>query len=325
MATHLPDSTTVSATDATYLDATASSIINALTIDLEDDFHLQAFKKQLERSQWDEWELRIRGNTRRLLKILARKEVRATFFVQGWIAERCPRLVEEIHTAGHEIGSHGYWNHLVYGQIPSHFRQEAALAKKTLEEITGTPVLAFRAPHFSINDNCLWAIQILAEEGYEIDSSILPIYRNRYGIPGALHEIHRIETISRPVWEVPPTICRVHGWDVPVGDGGYFRIHPLWKTLRSLRQINMADLRPFIFHIRPWEIDPEAPQAPGISTSSHLRYRLHLHKTSPLFERLLSEFRFAPLGEIIDHITDNQTEVPNVPLDLTCWCSKPKK
>lgn len=292
-------------------------IVNAFTVDVEDYFQVSAFEGRIARSEWSKWELRVEDNTQRLLDILAENNVRATFFILGWIAERCPRLVEKIHAAKHEIGSHGYWHRLIYGQTPVEFRQDIARARQILYDITGEKIRAFRAPSFSITQESLWALQILTEEGYEIDSSIFPIRHDRYGIPGALREIHRIETNSGSLWEVPPSVCRVSGLDVPIGGGGYFRLYPLWWTIRRLRNINISEARPFVFYVHPWEIDPNQPKISGVSKTSKFRHRVNLSKTSTRIERLLAEFRFAPLGEVLEENSRQKKDVPTVSLDFT--------
>ena len=199
-----------------------------------------------------------------------------------------------------KLGPHGYWHRLIYSQTPEEFRQDVARARRLLNEITGEPVRAFRAPSFSITHESLWAPRILAEEGYEIDSSIFPVLHDRYGMPGALKEIHRIETESGMLWEIPPTVHRVGGWDMPVGGGGYFRLYPLWWTRRCLHQINKVASRPFVFYVHPWEIDPAQPRVSGVSMASRFRHRVNLKKTASRLEQLLSEFCFAPLGEVLD-------------------------
>jgi predicted deacetylase len=172
-----------------------------------------------------------------MLRLLDRYEVRATFFVLGWVANRFPQLIKEIHREGHEIASHGYWHRLVYQQTPDDFRSDLRRSREVLEQLTGTAVVAYRAPSFSITERSRWALQILVEEGFTIDSSIFPVRHDRYGIPGAERHIHEIHTSAGTLWEFPPSVTRIAGCNVPVG-GGYFRLYPWHLTRHCLRRIN---------------------------------------------------------------------------------------
>ncbi len=158
-------------------------IINAFTVDVEDYYQVSAFEKHIRRDHWDRWESRVEANTHRILRLLERHGVKATFFVLGWVAERHPRLVREIHSCGHEVGSHGYWHRLVYELSPAEFREDLRRSRRRLEDAVGARVTAHRAASFSITSRSLWALEILVEEGFSVDSSIFPIHHDRYGIP----------------------------------------------------------------------------------------------------------------------------------------------
>ena len=155
------------------------SLINAFTVDVEDYFQVSAFEKYVARSQWDQYASRVVDNTRRLLRLLNRHDVQATFFVLGWVADRYPDLVREIHRSGHEIGSHSYWHRLVYDLSPEEFRDDLRRSRDVLEDLIGVPVTAYRAPSFSITKRSLWALDILIEEGFCVDSSVFPIHHDR--------------------------------------------------------------------------------------------------------------------------------------------------
>jgi len=174
--------------------ANDGAVLNALTIDVEDYFHVSGFEHCVSRSQWDDFPLRVSENTHRLLDLLAAAGVRGTFFVLGWVAERRPDLVKDIRAAGHEIGSHGYWHRLIYEQTPDEFRADLRRGRNLLQDILGEAVTAYRAPSFSITRRSLWALDVLVEEGFLLDSSIYPTRHDRYGIPGAPlgpHRVHR--------------------------------------------------------------------------------------------------------------------------------------
>jgi polysaccharide deacetylase family protein (PEP-CTERM system associated) len=271
------------------------SHLNAFTVDVEDYFQVSAFEAQVNRSDWDRYHRRVEANTHRILALLERRRVKATFFVLGWVADRCGRLVREIHQRGHKIGSHGYWHRLIYQQSPDEFRQDLRRSKDVLEQVTGERVTAFRAPSFSITKRSRWALDVLVEEGFRLDSSIFPAYHYRYGIPGAEPGVHPISTSAGTLWEFPPSVARVARLNIPVSGGGYFRLYPLAMTLRLLSMVNRRHMRPFVFYVHPWELDPEQPRVAGSSWLSTAKHRLNLAATESRLDTLLEVFRFGPL------------------------------
>ncbi|MEN6450801.1 MAG: XrtA system polysaccharide deacetylase [Thermoguttaceae bacterium] len=282
-----------------------AEIVNALTVDVEDYFQVSAFEPCIRRSQWGEYESRVVRNTHRILELLDRHAAGATFFVLGWQARRTPQLVREIQACGHAIGSHGYWHRLIYRQSPEEFRKDLRQSRGVLQDITGQPVTAYRAPSFSITEESLWALPILAEEGFQIDSSVFPIHHDRYGIPGAPHGLHRIVTEAGALWEFPPPVARIAGLSVPVGGGGYFRLYPLAWTTYCLRRINRRDAQPFLFYLHPWELDPEQPRIRVRSPLSRFRHYVHLATTEAKLVEVLRAFRFAGLHDVIERTRDS--------------------
>jgi polysaccharide deacetylase family protein (PEP-CTERM system associated) len=277
-----------------------SEPLNAFTVDVEDYFHVSAFENRVSRDDWDRYASRVVPNTHRLLALLDAQNVKATFFVLGWVASRHPQLVRDIHAAGHEIACHGFWHRLIYRQTPAEFRGDLRAARDAICAPIGRPVTAFRAPSFSITRQSTWALDVLAEEGFTIDSSIFPVRHDRYGIPGAPAGIHRIVTAAADLWEFPPSVVRLAGLNVPVSGGGYFRLYPLPVTLGMLRRINRRLRRPFMFYVHPWEIDPQQPRIEGGSRVSRTRHYLNLRSTEKKLGQLLRKFRFGPLGDAID-------------------------
>lgn len=280
-------------------------INNAFTVDVEDYYHVSGFDEIVDRQHWSQYESRVVNSTRRLIRILAEHDVCATFFVLGWVAERHPELVREIQDGGHEIGSHSYWHRLIYQLTPEEFREDLLHSCKIIEEITGERVTSFRAPSFSITKDSMWALDILAEEGISLDSSIFPVHHDRYGVPGAERFANQIDTPAGSLWEVPPSVCRLGKWNVPVGGGGYFRLYPLPVTNRMLSTINRRHGQPFVFYIHPWEIDPDQPRLPVSSRSSRFRHYTNLASTEGKLHRLLSQFSFGPLSSIVPAPMEN--------------------
>jgi polysaccharide deacetylase family protein (PEP-CTERM system associated) len=274
-------------------------ILNAMTVDVEDYYHVSAFERSIDRNRWHEYDSRVVRNTHKILDILDQHQTHATFFVLGWIAERWPELVREIHRRGHEIGSHSYWHRLIYSQTPEEFRNDLRRSRDLLQDAIGAPVRAHRAPSFSITQNSLWAFDILSEEGFVIDSSVFPIHHDRYGIPNARPDIHQIQTPSGELWEFPMSVTRFAKMNFPVGGGGYFRLYPVQWTIHMLSRINREEHRSFLCYIHPWELDPEQPRLKAGSWLSRRRHYVHLSSTASKLEILLKTFRFGPLGSFL--------------------------
>jgi polysaccharide deacetylase family protein (PEP-CTERM system associated) len=274
-------------------------LLNAFTVDVEDYYQVSAFEKHVPRDQWDQWESRVVANTRRILALLDRRQVKGTFFVLGWVAQRHPRLVREIQAQGHEIGSHGYWHRLIYEHSPGDFRDDLRRSRDVLEDVAGVPVTAHRAASFSITARSLWALEILVEEGFSVDSSIFPIHHDRYGIPDAEPRLHRLATPAGPLWEFPPSVARIAHMNLPVSGGGYFRLYPLFWTRYCLGRINRRGRQPFIFYIHPWEIDPDQPRVAGPSRLTRFRHYVSLGQTERKLDRLLARFRFGRVSDVV--------------------------
>ena len=268
------------------------SVANALTVDVEDYFHVAALAPNIHRDSWTSREPRVVGNTQRLLAIFEQFNVRGTFFVLGWVAERYPQLVRDIAARGHEIACHGFSHRLVYEQSPEEFRDETLRSKNLLEDITGSAVLGYRAASYSIVRKSLWALDTLVELGFVYDSSIFPVRHDRYGIPDAERSPHRLSTPGgKVIVEWPLSTARILGFKLPVSGGGYFRLLPYWLTRWGLNSINRREARPFIFYLHPWEIDPEQPRV-SAGWLSRFRHYTNLDKSEDRLQALLREFRF---------------------------------
>ena len=268
------------------------SIPNALTVDVEDYFHVSALAKSVHPDSWASRESRVERNTHRLLDLFEQVDVRATFFVLGWVAERHRQLVRDIADRGHEVACHGYSHRLVYDQSPEEFREETLRSKRLLEDVIGSSVLGYRAASYSIVRRSLWALDTLAELGFSYDSSIFPVRHDRYGIPDAERAPHRLQTPGgHSIVEWPLSTARVAGIGLPVSGGGYFRLLPYWLTRWGLESINRRERRPFVFYLHPWEIDPGQPRVPA-SWLSRFRHYTNLEKCEERLRRLLGEFSF---------------------------------
>jgi polysaccharide deacetylase family protein (PEP-CTERM system associated) len=275
---------------------TETPIVNGLTFDVEDYFHVTALASAVDQAQWESMESRVVRNTERLLALLGPRGARATFFVLGWVAERFPALIRTIQQAGHEIACHGLTHQLVYTQTPELFRYETKRAKNVLEDLTGRPIRGYRAATYSITEVSLWALDILEELGFQYDSSIYPTRHDLYGIRDAPRFAHRPG--AGRLLEIPLTTTRVMGCQIPCGGGGYFRILPYSVFRWALRRVNVQDRQPAVFYSHPWEIDPDQPRVVGLSRRSRFRHYVNLSATEGRLERLLGDFRWGRIDEI---------------------------
>lgn len=271
--------------------------VNALSIDVEDWFQVEALSSRIDRADWPRCESRVERNTERLLQLLDERNLHATFFVLGWIAERHRGLVQRIVAHGHELACHGYAHSNADQQTPRTFRADVGRAKKLLEDIGGVPVRGYRAPCFSIGPANIWALEELAELGFAYDSSIYPIRHDLYGMPEAPRFAHRPRGRDG-VLEVPIATVRRFGRNLPCGGGGYFRHLPYWLNRRRLRRLNRKDRQPAVFYIHPWEIDPGQPRQRGLPMKARFRHYRNLEKTEARLCRLLRDFRWDRLDRI---------------------------
>ena len=295
----------VSISSSAFL-ASRKAIPNAFTVDVEDYFQVSAFEKRVSRKHWDQYESRVEPNTNRLLGLLDKFNVTATFFILGWVADRYPNLVRRIHTAGHEVASHGYWHRLIYNQTPEDFADDICMSRYAIENACGVNVTAYRAPSFSITRESLWALEILAEHGFTHDSSIFPIVgHDSYGLPEASRDIHRLVTHHGTITEYPPSAWHFGHLNIPIG-GGYFRILPYSVSQRSLSEVRGCQ-RPAMFYTHPWEIDPTQPKIRGVGIKNSFRHYTGLHSTESRLEKLLSSIPFASMSEVIAAVGQIET------------------
>jgi polysaccharide deacetylase family protein (PEP-CTERM system associated) len=265
------------------------------TVDVEEHFQVSAFEDRVARDTWATHPSRVLANVQRLLELLDGHAARGTFFVLGMVAQRTPEVVKAIQRAGHEVASHGWDHRRVTDQSPAQFRESIRRAKQLLEELTGAPVLGFRAPSFSIVAGREWALDLLIEEGYRYDSSLFPVRRRGYGYANGVRDIHALARPAGRLLEVPPTTWRVLRMNLPAAGGAYFRIFPYALVRAALRQSEARGV-PGVFYLHPWEVDPGQPRL-EVSWTARLRHYTGLHRTIPRLARLLGEFRFTTIAE----------------------------
>lgn len=278
------------------------SPLNALTVDVEDYFHVTAFERAVSRGAWDRMPLRVAANTRRLLDLFDEHQVQATFFVLGWVAEREPELVREIAARGHELACHGYGHELIYRIGPERFREDLRRSKGILEQTSGRSVAGYRAPSYSITGRSLWALDILIEEGFSFDSSIFPVHHDTYGIPGAPRFPHAIERAAGTLWEFPLTTYPLSfaglKFNLPIAGGGYLRLFPVSLIRHGIARIN-AQGNPAVLYLHPWEIDPDQPRIRA-GLKSRFRHYNNLASTETKLRHLLRALPFGTMSRALN-------------------------
>ncbi len=279
---------------------TASNIVDALSVDLEDYFQVENFAHLVPRDTWPSYAPRLTDNTHRLLDLFDAQGSRATFFVLGWCAERFPNLVREIHARGHEIACHSYLHRLIYTLTPDEFRADTVRCRDLLEDLVGERVIGYRAPSYSITAESLWALDVLAELGFVYDSSIFPVRHDRYGIP----DFARWPVADHPtpggatLHEFPLTTFQLAGHNLPSAGGGYLRMLPMAWTRQGIRAAHAAG-QPAMLYIHPWEIDAGQPRIPGMKPLRNLRCYYNLAGTFERLETIISEHRWGPVREVL--------------------------
>lgn len=265
------------------------SIVNGLSVDVEDWFQVGAFETVIPRSDWDGLALRVEDNVARILDLFAAAEVKATFFTLGWVAQRQPATIRRIVDAGHELASHG-WDHArVFALDRARFADDIARARGVLEDAGGTAITGYRAPSFSIDARTPWAYDVLAEHGYTYSSSVAPVVHDHYGWRNA-PRFAFYPLAASPLVELPVTTAMLGGRRLAAGGGGFFRVLPYAFTRWAIRQVNAQERRPAMFYFHPWEVDPDQPRVANAPLRSRLRHYTNLARMAGKLGELLREF-----------------------------------
>ncbi len=272
-------------------------IQNAMTIDVEDYFQVSAFAPYIPRETWDSIPCRVENNIDRILTLLDEKQIKATFFTLGWIAQRYPSMIKRMAQNGHELASHGWGHARVTDLDAAEFREDITRSKALLEDISGEAILGYRAPSFSINSKNLWALDCLEEAGYRYSSSIYPVHHDHYGMPNA-PRFAFYPGKNDGLLEVPVTTVRLYGRNYPAGGGGYFRFWPYVISKWFLQRLNQVEQRPAIFYFHPWEIDVAQPRQTGISAKTRFRHYLNLHRMEGRIKALTHDFKWGRMDNI---------------------------
>jgi polysaccharide deacetylase family protein (PEP-CTERM system associated) len=276
------------------------SLLDGVSVDVEDYFQVEAFADRVSPATWPNFPSRVVDNTRRVLELFAELGLRATFFILGYVAERYPVIVREITGAGHEVGCHSFFHQHITRLTPEEFRADTRRAVSAIEDASGKRVLGYRAPTFSIVSGSLWALTILAEEGFIYDSSVFPVRHDLYGMPDMPRFLYQWNLRGgMKLYEIPPTTVRIIGQNLPAGGGGYLRLLPMRYTRWAFNRVREHDAASAFIYFHPWEIDPKQPRLKA-RWRSRLRHYYNLHKMEPRLRELLRRGRFAPLHDVLE-------------------------
>tara|TARA_Y100000296_G_scaffold58610_1_gene67570 strand:- start:860 stop:1720 length:861 start_codon:yes stop_codon:yes gene_type:complete len=272
------------------------TIVNGLSVDVEDWFQVGAFEHTIAREDWDGLELRVGDNVARILDLFDEAGVKATFFTLGWIAERNRAAMRAIVDRGHELASHGYDHARVFTLSRTEFAEDLAKSRAILEDATGQAITGYRAPSFSIDARNRWAHEVLAEHGYAYSSSVAPIVHDHYGWRDAPRFAFDPVPGSELV-EIPVTTAILRGKRLAAGGGGFFRVLPYGFSRWAIRQVN-AEGRPAVFYFHPWEVDPGQPRVAGAPLRSRLRHYTNLSRMAGKLSDLLGDFAWGRMDAL---------------------------
>ncbi|MFH1687184.1 MAG: XrtA system polysaccharide deacetylase [bacterium] len=273
--------------------------LNLLTVDLEEWFVVQALRGHYTSDDWTRLPSTIGKNTQRLLGLFRHYDVQATWFVLGWCADNYPDLIRQIANDGHEIACHSYRHDRVDQLTPDEFRRDTSRAIEAITKATGVRPVGYRAPSWSINGDIPWAFEILAELGFEYDSSIFPIKHDIYGMPEGPRQMFRMKcSQGRFLYEIPASTWRLFGKNMPIAGGGYLRHTPYWYNRWMVRRLNRRG-QPANVYLHPWELDPDPPQIGKLSMSQRLRSYGSTNIFALKLQRLLSDFSFTTIAQYL--------------------------
>ncbi|BBI21005.1 polysaccharide deacetylase [Qipengyuania flava] len=272
------------------------TIVNGLSVDVEDWFQVGAFEHTIAREDWDGLELRVGDNVARILDLFDEAGVKATFFTLGWIAERNRTVMRAIVDRGHELASHGYDHARVFTLSRTEFAEDLAKSRAILEDAAGQAITGYRAPSFSIDARNRWAHEVLAEHGYAYSSSVAPIVHDHYGWRDAPRFAFDPVPGSELV-EIPVTTAILRGKRLAAGGGGFFRVLPYGFSRWAIRQVN-AEGRPAVFYFHPWEVDPGQPRVASAPMRSRLRHYTNLSRMAGKLSDLLGDFAWGRMDAL---------------------------
>lgn len=256
-----------------------------MTVDVEDYFQVGAFFDCVKKENWDSYPIRAVDSTLKLLELFEKHNIKSTFFVLGWLAERHPYIIERISELGHEVASHGYGHDRVCEMNQREFEVDVKRSKDIIESILGRSIFGYRAPCFSINEKTPWAFETLKKLGFTYSSSIYPISHDHYGSPNCPRQPYIDEKTH--LVEIPQSTITISGRNYPAGGGGYFRLFPMFINQWLIKTYQAQLDTPYVFYCHPWEVDPEQPRIANASLKSKFRHYVNQNRMFDKIEQLI--------------------------------------
>ncbi|WNC68466.1 DUF3473 domain-containing protein [Thalassotalea nanhaiensis] len=273
----------------------SAKVKNAMTVDVEDYFHVSAFAKTIDKNDWKTLKPTVEYNTKKILNLFAQHNVKATFFILGWVARAYPDLIRTIHNSGHEIASHGFEHTRITEQTRDEYIFDVSRSISTIEDIIGDKILGYRAPSFSINETTVWAYQVLAELGIKYSSSTYPICHDLYGEPSWPRFPH---SRKEGILEIPISTIKKGNKNVGIGGGGYFRLYPYFFSKNRINSYHQHETHPYNFYFHPWEIDPNQPRISNAPLLSKIRHYTNLNRMENKLRLLIQDFNFSTMKDV---------------------------
>lgn len=289
--------------------------VHLLSVDVEDYFMVEAFSDVVDRKTWSARESRVVDSTLKAVELFDRFDVKGTFFFVGWVAEKFPELAREVASHGHELACHSYWHRTVYSLSPEEFREDTRAAVNAIESAAGVKVKGYRAPSWSVTKDCLWALDILSEEGFTYDSSIYPIHHDLYGVPGAKRFPYKhVCRNGNLLDEFPPTTISILGQNLPGAGGGYLRMFPMAYTRKVFETFEKKYREKVVVYFHPWELDPAQPRIKG-TLKSRLRHYTNLSQMESRLAYVLGTYRFSTFSAFQEMREKTKVQAATVALD----------
>lgn len=275
---------------------------NILSVDVEEWFHPESLQHLFPKNEWEKCEQRVNKNVNRLLELFEKRNKKATFFILGWLGERYPEMIEAIFKQGHEIASHGYGHRMITKMTPEEFEADLAKSLSIFKGITGTDVIGYRAPTFSLVKETKWAFDIMKKNGIRYDSSVYPVYHDRYGIPNAPRSKYYPLENTKDFIEFPASTIKFFGQNFPFGGGGYLRIFPLWFTRYGFNRLQKENI-PGIIYVHPWEFDAEQPRL-DLPLVKKWRHYYNINRNLDKLDNLLQNFEWTSFKNYLETHTE---------------------
>ena len=266
-----------------------------MTVDVEDYFHVSAFEDVIDQKNWHNLPLRVEKNTYRLLELFDNYGAKSTFFTLGWVAEKCPNLIKAIVDQGHELASHGLSHKRATEMTREDFVNDVQQSKKILEDVSGTQIIGYRAPSFSIDESNTWAYEVIKELGFQYSSSTYPITHDLYGVPSWPRFPYQRE---EGILEIPIPTMTKNNVNTGIGGGGYFRLYPYWFSKKRIDKYLQEEQHPYSFYFHPWEIDPQQPRVKAAPLKSKFRHYINLSSMEGKLERLLQDYQWSTMKDV---------------------------